>query len=230
MLWLNIKSMIEVAYYLSGIALIFGLYWAYKQFKHGVEHIELLKKDMLNRSKRDAVNSSLDMLHMYAVRILPMMQDYKEKFQSEVPDPEVALNAFNDDLTLRKPLDQLGKVIVAELIVKQKSGLYQLLNELELFSVAIIERIVDEEVMFAPVALTFCEFIESEKLALSASRSRGVPFKNLVELCLKWESRLEIERLQMEAQYLELQKREKEHRIKIQGDFHKSQPPLGQDI
>jgi hypothetical protein len=83
--------------------------------------------------------------------------------------------------------------------------------------------------IFTPVAKHFCRTIEKEHLFISVQRNRGAPFKYTIELYKKWSDRLEIEKLNLEAENHELQKQEIEHKIKAKGTGYRSTPPIGFD-
>ncbi|RED54782.1 hypothetical protein [Cohnella lupini] len=205
------RPYLEALYFVASIGLAASLFI-------GMQQIKLVKKDMIDRSRRSAAEKSLEYLDRYATRILPAMQEYNKKFKAEVPNPIDTSAYYNDDFNY--PLDLLEKSLIAEFIVKQNCGISQLLNELESFSVAINEGVVVDEIMFTPISRTLCNFIKEEHLYFSVIRNIGSPFKNLIDLYFRWSERIEVNNL-------ELQKMEVENKIRQKGNRHKSRPPIG---
>lgn len=228
----NIRLILELLYYLSGIILGGGVIFAILQIKQGilqldllkqqlvigVEELNLLKKDNEDRYKRAAVEKSIEYLKLYAERIIPASDLYNRKLKEEIPDPTDTSHLFDGKFNLNfETLDQLIKI---EIIVKQKSGAIQLLNELEFFCAAINAGLTDEDLVFTPTAKNFCKLIKRDHLVISVMRNRGTPYKNLLEVFNKWSARLEIEEDQLQIQEATNRIKEKEH-------VSKFKPPIG---
>ncbi|MGE6579005.1 hypothetical protein ACQKFM_29290 [Paenibacillus xylanexedens] len=207
----DVKEYVEFAYYISGILLLIGVVIA-------IEQLKMVKKDMRDTNYRAAVEKSVEYLTYYAQKFIPAYTKYKEKLKEEMPERIDTKHLFDGNFNIE--LSSLDKEIVVELIIKQEAGLGQLFNEMEFFSIAILERLVIDDLMFTPVARSYCKIIEEEHVLLSVMRNKGTPFKNVVELYNKWNDRLEV-------QALELQKSNVENKIKLKGNNHKSKPPIG---
>ena len=203
--WIEkIRPYLEIIYFLSGIAVPLTIYVGLK--------------DMKSRNKRAAVEKSLDFLIFFAKEFIPAIREYKEKVKKELPKETDTSQFFNKDFYF--PIENLDKNLMAELIIKARFGLTDLLNQLEFFSAAVLYRALDEDIVYTPLSKVFCDFVESEHLLLSVSRSMGAPFKNLVKLYKKWSDRREVEKYQLQIE-------EAKHKIKEKGTNYKSAPPIG---
>ena len=149
------------------------------------------------------------------------MSDYRRRFVKEIPNRADTSSLFNKDFMLDDEEKILNKKeLVIELIVQEKLGLVHILNELEVFSVAMLNGVADENIVFTPFGRVFCEFIEEEHLKLTFSRTTGTPYENLVKLYNIWKDRLEV-------QSYELQIQEAKDKIKAREGNHNIQTPIG---
>jgi hypothetical protein len=113
--WTSIKEILEIGYYFSGIALVVGLYFALKQIRIGfsqinigIEQLNLMKKDMADRSRRASVEKSVEYLKMYATRFIPGFSEYNKKFYEEVPIPRSTDHLFDGKFNIS--LESLDKI------------------------------------------------------------------------------------------------------------------------
>ncbi|RAW13715.1 hypothetical protein DC345_18170 [Paenibacillus taichungensis] len=207
----DLKDYLEFAYYVSSILLLIGLIVAIRQLR-------LVKKDMKDRNHRAAVEKSVEHLTYYAQKFIPAYSKYREDLKKEVPKRIDTSDLF--DGKFYHDIKTLDKRLVVELIIQQDCGISQLFNELEFFSIAVLEGLVVEEIMYSPVAKAYCQMIENEHVILSVMRSKGAPFKNVIELYRKWKDREEVEEYQ-------LQIKDAKNKIKLKGNSYKSKPPIG---
>ncbi|QOS98124.1 hypothetical protein JNUCC42_16555 [Brevibacterium sp. JNUCC-42] len=210
-LWQITIQIVQVLYNLVGIFLILGVYIGLKQLK-------LMKKDQYDKNKRIAVEKSLEYLNFFATNFIPNVSKYTSDLNKEITDYEDTKHLFDGTFFLH--LDTLPKGIIAETIIREKYGCLNLFNQLEFFSVAVLNGVMDEDIVFTPLSGAIVKFVESEHVAISLLRSKGAPYKNLLKLYRKWKTRMEVEEL-------ELQKQIAEHKIKEKGTDHKSTTPIG---
>lgn len=214
------KETLELLYYLSGIILAIGVIVCIKQLRVAKDEIKLLNQDYKTKNERAAIESSLKYLEV-AKTIIRDMSDYQTKFSKEVSKRADTKHLFNKDF-LFESLDDIlkEKELVVDLLVSEKMGVTHIFNELEVFSVAMLNGVADEDIVFTPFGKVFCTFIEEEHLRLSFSRTTGTPYENLVKLYNVWSDRIEV-------QVYELQKREAEDKIKSKGNNYDTRTPIG---
>lgn len=210
-MWDSIKEVIETAYYISGIILVMGVVLGLKQLK-------ILKKDLEDRNKRAAVEKSLEYLNLFATTILGAISEFNGKLKKELPKQKDSEHLFDGKFNI--DIEKLNKELIVETLVVQKLGATTILNQLEFFSVAMLNGVADENIVFTPASKVYCRFIEEQHLLLSIMRNQGAPYANLVKLYGKWKDRLEVEQL-------ELQKIEAENKIKEKGNSYQAKPPIG---
>lgn len=214
------KELLEIIYYLSGIVLAIGVLIGMFQLKITQKQIALLNKDYKTKNKRAVIESSIKYLEV-AKSLIVDMSDYRRRFVKEIPNRADTSSLFNKDFMLDDEEKILNKKeLVIELIVQEKLGLVHILNELEVFSVAMLNGVADENIVFTPFGRVFCEFIEEEHLKLTFSRTTGTPYENLVKLYNIWKDRLEV-------QSYELQIQEAKDKIKAREGNHNIQTPIG---
>jgi hypothetical protein len=185
-----LKEIIELLYYLAGVGL-FGTLIV------GLLQLNVLKKDLQIRNKRASVEKSLEFLKYYSDELLPLINKYYRELNKEIPKPKSVKHLINETFTLNPK--ELDKEIIAETIVREKMGVTQILNKLEFFSIAMLNGITDESLIFTPVARDFCETFEDQYVVIALHRSNGIaPYNNIVELYKVWNNKLEIEKLESE--------------------------------
>jgi hypothetical protein len=185
-----LKEIIELLYYVAGVGL-FGTLIV------GLLQLNVLKKDLQIRNKRASVEKSLEFLKYYSDELLPLINKYYRELNKEIPKPKSVKHLINETFTLNPK--ELDKEIIAETIVREKMGVTQILNKLEFFSIAMLNGITDESLIFTPVARDFCETFEEQYVVIALHRSNGIaPYNNIVELYKVWNNKLEIEKLESE--------------------------------
>lgn len=136
-----LKAVLEYLYYASGIILTFGVLIGIKQLSITREQIALLNKDYVVRNKRAIIESSIKYLEV-AKTLIVDMADYYKKFRREVPNISDTKHLFNRDFKLENIDDILKrKELVVEILISEKLGLVHILNELEVFSVAMLNGV-----------------------------------------------------------------------------------------
>ncbi|CAM3060476.1 DUF4760 domain-containing protein [Paenibacillus sediminis] len=209
--WTLTKDIFQILSNIASIVLIGGLF-------QGIYQVKLLKKDLNDRNRRSAAEKSMEYLAYFEKEIITSTSEYEQKLKEEIKDPADDNHLFNEDFKINP--DHLSKEMIADSIVKQRLGIVTILNQLEFYSAVIESRITDEDLLYTPSAMVFCDFVKSNHLWISILRAQGIPYKNLVSLYKKWSKRLEVEKLQ-------LQMLETAHKIKQQGKDYGSLPPIG---
>lgn len=212
--WSTLKEGLEIGYYFCGILLSLSIII-------GVKQLKLLKKDMVDKNRRASVEKSIEVLAYFARKFIPAYDEYLRKFRAEIPKRKDTSYLINGEFNIS--IENLDKESRIEVIVQQDSGLIQLFNELEFFSLGILEGLAVDKLVYTPIAKEYCKMIEREHLLLSALRNKGAPYKNVVGLYMKWKDHLELEQM-------ELQKTQLEHKINMNGDNHKDIPPIGTSL
>jgi hypothetical protein len=207
----TIRPILEALYFIASICLVTTVII-------GIIQLRLLKKDLETKNKRTAIEKSLEYLNFFASHLLPSFNRFQGEFKKEVPEPVNTNNLKSDDFKLN--IDDLPKEVIAELLVKEKLGLTDILNQLEFFSSAMLNGVAEEEMVYKPIANIYFEIIEAEHVLLSIHRSGGTPYENLMVLYDKWKKRKQVEDALLQKQAAEL-------KINQIGDQHKLKPPIG---
>lgn len=207
----KIKSIAEFIYFLSGISLTATVVI-------GLIQLRYLKKDIQDKNLRSSREKSLEMLVFYAEQFLPELSNYDKIVRNEIEKPYDSSKYFNESFLVN--IHSLPTDLIAQTVIKEEKGLVHLLNKLEFFSVSVLSGVADEEVLFTPIAKTFCEFIKKEHIYISYLRTSGAPYINLIKLYKKWNSKIKVEQAKLE-------KVNAENRLNELGDNHDFQKPIG---
>lgn len=220
----------EAIYYISGPVLVIGLLFAFRQVKIASEniklaqeqlksanehaqiasrHLGLLKKDMNDRHRRASVEKSLEYLSMYAYEIIPQTSKYTHSINEELKEEPRSIYSKDNNGFKINP-ENLKIHQIREIIVKQENGLVHIINKLEVFSVAILNGLADEKIIYTPIARIFCDLIEKEYLYISVTRYEGVPYENLIKLYNKWLNAIELEELTLQSQDIQDKMKDKQ--------------------
>ena len=179
----TIKPWLEGAYFISNIILVIGLWFAYTQMKLAYAQMKSAQDEDSLRSKRLAMERSIEM-NKYMVDVLLMSNaTYTAKhgkFKTEIWDFEIRSPVANYKVSSHKLNDGA-----------------QLLNELEHFSVYMISGIADEEFAFKNNGLCFCESVQDvyDVLVILRHERQEDLFSDVIELYKMWSARLEKLRL-----------------------------------
>lgn len=179
----NIKSIFELLYFVAGIALLVGIYLTFKQLK-------LMREDMVNNYKRNAVEKSIEYLNWFATSLLPLLNKSYEAIQGKkviVYDnlKEYSFE-FNDEV-------KLNKEVLESVRVKVSADFEDVSNQLEYFSAAMVSGLADEKLAFSPLAKMYCNYVEISYDLYCQSRSAKqgkTLYKNTIELYNMWSVRL----------------------------------------
>lgn len=237
---MNILDVLESLYHISGIILVFGLFIAFKQLKIASQNIKLgqeqlsatndnvqlaskqieqMKEDAILTHKRKSVEKSLEYLSLFVDEIIPQINEYHKNIIEKLGKEAIESREITNDNFIINP-ETLDEETLRKVVVFQKNGCMHILNRLEYFSVATLNGLADEDILYTPLSRILCIFVQSNHEYLSILRFEGNPFENIVKLYQKWYDRLEVEELT-------LQVKEKQDKIMAKGDSYKSTQPIG---
>lgn len=221
-MWSNIfsvsRSFLEIIYFLSGIAVaivaIIGLKQlriALEQLKTsikqveigmnqvsvGIEQVSLLKQDIETRNQRQAVEKSIEFIEKYKKVIFPLASQHHktmselnyEPYSKEVLD--IKDFPFSNWEEWKSAVDKV-----------MKTEIFDIFNELELFSSAFISRLADEQLAFQPLGKTFVNLIEKNYDLFCVCRVTA-PYINTSKLYMIWKHRIKKRELDKESKKLE---------------------------
>lgn len=155
----NIKSIFELLYFIASIALVIGLYFGYEQLK-------VMRKDILDNHKRNAVEKSIEYLDWFASSFIPESSNYYAALNGKkLPSFGENELTFNHDFSSDNKINE-------SVIIKNDNGVIDLCNKLEFFSAAINSGLADETLLITPLAKSYCEFIENNYDVYCSIRSR----------------------------------------------------------
>ncbi|WP_369404926.1 DUF4760 domain-containing protein [Piscibacillus salipiscarius] len=143
------------------------------------------------KNQRAAARKSTEMLYIFATVFLPSLNEYQKKIKGKIKQTDTV--KFNGEFHV--DIDNIEKDAIIEALTKEKNGLTDILNQLEYFSACLVHGVADEEMVFSPIATTFCDFIEREHLLISIHRSKSDSstnyYNNMLKLYKIWSHRIQ---------------------------------------
>ena len=173
-----IRSIAELLYFLSGVAL--AAIAAY-----GIQQVKLLKKDIRVRNERASKEKALEFVEKYELFITLDERFYSESKAKKVP-------SYNG------PIGDFSEGSVPEKYQKNAYVRYTLpwlegVNKLELIASGFVSGVADEQLGFKIIGWTFCATVASKYDILCIARGidkTNPGYQTIVELYQLWAPRL----------------------------------------
>ncbi|HEY5590827.1 MAG TPA: hypothetical protein VIK55_07385 [Paludibacter sp.] len=184
------KSIIENAYYLSGVLILISLIITLSQ-------VLLAKKTLEINSKREAAKLAVQQIELYLSKITPLQDEFSMAQESK-NIPTVVLEQKEFSL---KYLETVMEKSTISKLLKERSPIVMeilnVLNAMEAFSVYFVKGVADEEIAYSSVGGTFVFVVKGLffDIATSNEEENGIHFQNLIKLYKIWNARLEKENL-----------------------------------
>ncbi len=174
-----IRPLVEILYFVAGIALTIGLALAFKQ-------LALLKAESESRSRRSAAEKAIEAADLYFVEYIALTKVYFDtKITSKVPHYSGPIRDFSSASLPAELRDQCTN----------RFGLLNwlpALNRLESIAARFTTGVADEKVGFAIFGRTFCASVEDmyDLIAISRKEEAVGYWSNIVQLYKVWHPRL----------------------------------------
>lgn len=181
----DVKPWLEIAYYLSGVAVA-----AVAGF--GLQQIRLLKRDMLTRNERAAKEKAIEYCHRYLTQFVPAYDEWSDThIASGLRDYAGAIGDFS-----LKSLSQT-QLPAAE---ARFMGFHTPMNELLAVAAAFTSGVADEKLGFQTIGRTFCTTVRSnyDLFCLAHCAEECPYYSEIVALYRMWAPRLRAAELERE--------------------------------
>ncbi|WP_332399367.1 hypothetical protein [Vibrio metschnikovii] len=213
----NIKEFLEIAYYISGILLVWVAYLALGQIKVARQQLEEQKKSLKITSKRDALKLTSEQVTNYGINIIPLQSTLEVAINKHgvtfFKNSKVEINGAEIKVTPPQDEKELEKI---ELIVKDFTNV---MNALEGFAVYFASGVANEKLAYQSLAKTYCHHLQKYMPLLVMIDAGNKRFSASMFLFNAWHSRLVAEELAMErAKINEKIKSHKTHTISTVGE------------
>lgn len=166
------------------------------QNKLTLEQIEISRKDIILRSRREATALAIQQCERFAEKIIPHLHDVFNELQRrkyvppqptnpEFPFIPAPMNSVNHQIWLDAPF---------------RSKIINAMNELESFAQYFTNDLADEGVAFTPTGQSFCQQCQHLSFFIGIFRQDHFPklYQNVVKLYQLWKPR--VERMVLEEQ------------------------------
>jgi hypothetical protein len=213
----NIKEYLEIAYYISGILLVWVAYLALGQIKVARQQLEEQKKSLKITSKRDALKLTSEQVTNYGINIIPLQSTLEVAINKHgvtfFKNSKVEINGAEIKVTPPQDEKELQKI---ELIVKDFTNV---MNALEGFAVYFASGVANEKLAYQSLAKTYCHHLKTYIPLLVMIDAGNKRFSASMFLFNTWYSRLVAEELAVEqAKINEKIKSHKTHTISTVGE------------
>ncbi len=213
----EVKTWLEILYYLSGPAITVIAYLALGQIRVAKEQIAEQKKSLQISSKRDALKLTADQVKLYCEKIIPLQNTFDQKLKA---DGITVLGKFKVEfepgtIKVTPPPKENFNFKDFEIIATE---FLDVVNAMEGFSTYFASGVADERLAYLSLGSTFCSSMKTIAPLLIPISSEGRQFSATLRLYSIWGTRLENENL--ERQKLEIEKKLKSNKqvsIKVVG-------------
>jgi hypothetical protein len=158
----------------------------------GLHSLVLAKREMRLRAKRDSVQYAIERCEQFARDIIPKNKAVLDGIAAnKIPVFVESADKITFDGVEQKELAR-ASVWVRSLPADVRENTLTILNELEAWASAFVNRIADESVAFDPCAPPFCSFVTQNYalLILLRKHNQSGAFSNVVKLFLSWREKL----------------------------------------
>jgi hypothetical protein len=169
----NVRQVLEVLYYLSGIAIAVAAFWGLKQ-------LSISKKIARENATREAYKLAADNCRYFAKEVVPLqtlvVKLIKERSLQSFASPhfvaeQAEIKGQNFDLTLlQREFLSVGDEIIA------------FLNPMEAFAIFFASGVAAEEIGYRKTGTSFCGAVERYMPAIFLARLANVRYESIVKL------------------------------------------------
>jgi hypothetical protein len=220
--WLtgDVRSILELMYFLSGPAVALAACLALKQLRLAKEQLAVAinaldhaKRDLQIRSRREAVQLAAERCEKFGEMMMTRRNAHMDKIQAD--GIELKIWVLTNDAFERASLKDrsAAEQWVAQLRAKPDAliSATAVLNELEAFAIYFARGAADEETAYPVVGALFCTEVQIFAPYLIDLRHKDVPgltsgpFQNSIDLFNLWHLRMRQKELEAEANKLSLE-------------------------
>lgn len=180
----------------------------------GIRQLKIMKDDNRVKNERAAIEKSLKYLEWFADDFFGVYNDFRKQFssiQNKLLSDESLSETTRDDI--QKDINEVSKIRKGELIIEydfskrietlspyyflmMTTGASKVLNRLEYFAAAMTCGIAKEELVFNPLAVTYCETVEELYYCICHARTvNDKVYTNIIQLYNIWKPKLDKEKL-----------------------------------
>jgi hypothetical protein len=205
----NLKTFLEIAYWVSGVLIAVFAYLGLRQLK-------IAKDSITISSKRDAYKITADKVAAFGDHIIPLLHDLNEKItKKEITFfSEAKVQIDEKEIHIKVPQ---GEKHVKDLI-SITTELTYLFNTLEGFAIYFTSGVASEELAFTSIGMAYCGCVTKYLPAIIMASESGKYFRHLMKLFLCWNTRIS---------KMNLLKSEKEIQEQLANINDKSITPIG---
>lgn len=206
---IEIRSYLELAYFLTGPMLVGIAFLALSQIKVARKQLEEQKNATKIMAKRDALRLTSEQIRDYGTRIIPILDVLDKKIQAEninfLKDCTVIIE--KNQITVRPCTDSAEREKLLNIVIEFSTAI----NALEGFSAYFVSGVADEYVAYRSLATTYCNSVKDILPLLVLFNQDNRRFAATLELFGVWNTR-------MESEGLLKKKQELDHKLKGMGE------------
>ncbi|HFP6513693.1 TPA: hypothetical protein ACHJYJ_000404 [Enterococcus faecalis] len=168
------KHLKDVAQFVSYIISIIGVIVIYMNIRKFRIDSEQREYDISFKRKE----ISVEILHKFANDIIPEIDEFGKKIRTELP------------LELQHKLNDVQESKKDEILINvyTNCGAITIFNKLEQVCVYIEADLADETLLYSPMHVLVCEFVDNHMILLNRLKENNIPYQNLTEVVRKWQA------------------------------------------
>ena len=195
----DLKSFLEIFYFLSGPAIAVFVFLGLRQLK-------ISKDSMRLSSKREAFRLAAEQCTHFMAHIIPLMNEYDIIIEDKGCDliTKSQVEVFNRGFSVKYELSNIDIDKLRPVLSKA----LEVVNCLESFALFFTTRIAAEEVAYTSVSETYCNEVKRLLPVIAMGAQSKKHFQNLLELYFLWKNRADSEQLVLDKDKIEKHIRE----------------------
>jgi hypothetical protein len=185
----TLRSVLEITYFVSGIALTVAAIYGLKQLR-------LTKRIATQNAKRESIKFAAERCQYYAETCVNLQnaawQSYRDHKLTCLNDSVFTIQ--NGQITDNN-FDSQRVIRCQQELSVEPFKFVEFVNSLEAFAIPFVAGVADDELGFQETAAAFCSAIKQWMLFIFILRMQGNRFESCLRLYESWSARLEAEKL-----------------------------------
>ncbi|EGO6570121.1 hypothetical protein [Enterococcus faecalis] len=170
-LYKHLKDVAQFVSYIISIVGVIVIYMNIRKFR-----IDSEQREYDISFKRKEI--SVEILHKFANDIIPEIDEFGKKIRTELPLEQQ--HKLND-----VPESKKDEILIN---VYTNCGAITIFNKLEQVCVYIEADLADETLLYSPMHVLVCEFVDNHMILLNRLKENNIPYQNLTEVVRKWQA------------------------------------------
>jgi hypothetical protein len=195
--WPIIKSILEAAYFIAGIAIAVAAFKGLGQLHIGLEQLKATREIAKKNALRDALEFATERCQYFADKVAPAQDAFAQAYRAakctflamslkcSVKEGEIITGPGFNTASFAAECDRL------------RTEIPTFLNTLEAFAIPFVARVADDDLGYQETGISFCAMVKAALVLLFHQRQRAYSgrYESTVKLYERWNDRRTAEEL-----------------------------------